>query len=98
MREEMAADPYYKICARKGNDCSGRITWEHAFKYAGGQVQEKWSIIPLCWHHHLGKGLNKRFNEYIALLRATKEDLEKYPRENWEQKKKHLQSMLAFFV
>jgi len=65
--------------------CDGRITWEHALKYAGKQVQERFAIIPLCWYHHLGAGLNKRFNEYCALLRATASDFAKYPKANWPQ-------------
>jgi hypothetical protein len=51
--------------------------------YAGRQVQEKWAIVPLCWHHHLGPGLDKKANRLIALARATEEDLAKYPRADW---------------
>jgi hypothetical protein len=79
----MASDPYYGTCARSGSDCRGRITWEHAFTYAGKQINEKWSIIPLCVYHHLGLGLDKRVNEQIAVARATKGDLKKYPRKDW---------------
>ena len=81
----MADDPYYKVCARDGADCSGRVTWEHAFIYAGKQINEKWAIIPLCWYHYLGAGMNKRINEAIALSRTKSEDFEKYPRKNWAQ-------------
>jgi hypothetical protein len=81
-------DPYYHTCARSGSDCKGRITWEHAIIYAGKQVQEKWAIIPLCEYHHLGKGLDKQINIFIALSRATPEELKKYPRVDWEQEKK----------
>ena len=83
----MANDSYYKVCARKNSDCEGRITWEHAFIYAGRQVNEKWAIIPLCVYHHLGDGLDKDKNQKIALLRATDEDLIKYPRKDWKQLK-----------
>lgn len=48
LRDELAADPYYKTCARKSGECSGRITWEHAVIYAGRQVNERWAIVPLC--------------------------------------------------
>lgn len=92
LRDEMAADPYYQICARRGIDCSGRITWEHAWIYAGKQINEKWAIIPLCWYHHLGPGLDKEINRIISIARATAEDLAKYPRTNWEQIKKYLSS------
>ena len=79
LRADMAADPYYQICCRRDGECSGRITWEHAFTFAGRQVQEKWAIIPLCWWHHLGRGLNKAINRIIAIGRATPEELAKYP-------------------
>lgn len=85
LREQMANDPYYKVCARKNSDCDGRITWEHAWIYAGRQINEVWSIIPLCVYHHLGDGLDKDKNQRISLQCATDEDLAKYPRKNWEQ-------------
>jgi len=85
LKDEMAADPYYRVCARLNGDCDGRITWEHAFIYAGKQINERWAIIPLCWFHHLGIGFNKRVNMIIALSRATAEDLAKYPRGEWEK-------------
>ena len=84
----MSDDPYYKKCARTDDDCSGRITWEHAFIYAGKQINERWAIIPLCVYHHLWEGMDKRKNEAIALARATEEDLAKYPRKNWAIMKK----------
>lgn len=82
---EILADPYYKVCARKDETCEGRITFEHSYIYKN-QIQEKWSIIPLCWHHHLGKGLNKEINHYIALQRADITDLQiRMPKKNWKQ-------------
>lgn len=74
------------VCARrKEGDCSGRITKEHAFLYAGKQIQEEWAIIDLCWYHHLDEGLDKKLNECIALRKATINDLKKYPRKPWLQ-------------
>lgn len=85
LKEEMSQDPYYRECARKDETCYGRITWEHAFIYAGKQIQEKWAIIPLCWWHHLEGGLDKKENQRIAVARATVEDLAKYPRKKWSE-------------
>ena len=91
LREELANDPYYQVCARlKDGDCEGRITWEHAWIYAGKQIQERWAIIPLCWHHHLGAGLEKPKNQYIALMRATPAELAKYPNKNWAEELRRL--------
>lgn len=85
LRQQLASDPFYKKCARADEWCSGRITWEHAFRYAGKQINALWAIIPLCWFHHMGKGLNKRINQLIALRRATQEDLALYPKKDWDQ-------------
>jgi hypothetical protein len=80
LKKEMSEDAFMKRCARESIDCNGRITWEHAFTYAGRQINEKWAIIPLCVYHHLGKGLNKEKNRIIAIQRASPMDLAKYPK------------------
>lgn len=84
----MAADSYYTRCARRDalhdhqcecDERTGRmIEWEHAFIFAGKQIQEKWAIIPSCWWAHRGPGMVKEINEWIALNRATDEELLKY--------------------
>jgi hypothetical protein len=90
IRKQIDEEPYYKKCARLSSECSGRITIEHSFIYSGRQVNELWALLPLCWHHHLGSGLDKRINEYLSLQRATEEDLAKYPKRDWKQLKKYL--------
>lgn len=97
LREELSNDPYYQTCARSiEHNCQGRITWEHAWIYAGKQIQEKWAIIPLCEFHHAvnqfqdSGDLNKHENQRISLLRATKEDLKKYPKKDWAFEKQWL--------
>lgn len=83
LRIQLANDPFYKTCARKGADCDGRITFEHAWIYASQQINERWAILPLCVYHHLGSGLKKRVNQILTLARAAPEDLAKYPRKDW---------------
>lgn len=93
-RNQIDTDPYYRVCARSGEGgCAGRITIEHVFIYAGRQICEMWNYLPLCWFHHLGAGLDKRLNEYLALLRVTTAELSKYPKVDWKQKLKHLTSI-----
>lgn len=93
VREAMASDPYYKRCARKDGECDGRITWEHCFIYGGRQIQEVWAIIPLCVYHHLGAGLVKELNWWIALNRADADDLRtRYPKKDWQQLYSYLES------
>lgn len=84
LRKELANDPFYKLCARRGlfgHVCGGKITWEHAMYYAGKQLQARWAIIPLCAKAHSvneyqdGGDMDKHLNEWIALSRATDDDL-----------------------
>ncbi len=91
----MLADQEYHFCMRQAffNDhiCNGRLTLEHAFIHAGKQINEKWAIISICaWAHDVDEwqdagNLDKDKNQYIALARATPEELEKYKKTNWEQ-------------
>lgn len=84
VRKIIDADPFYRKCARAGMDCRGRLTMEHVWIYAGRQIDEAWSILPLCYFHHLGAGLDKRVNEEISLRRATEADLARYPKKDWK--------------
>lgn len=76
--------------------CRGRLTLEHAFIYAGKQINEDWAIIWLCAFHHAvdefqdGGNLEKDLNQFLALSRATPEDLAKYPRKDWAQLRRYL--------
>ena len=86
LRAELSEDPYYKKCCRKiDGNCDGRITWEHSWEYQGRQLQEKWSVLPLCVYHHLGVGLDKDKNHWIALHRASVDDFQRHPRKKWYQ-------------
>lgn len=84
MLKEMLSDPVYSVCARKDDpehQCEGRITLEHALIYAGKQINAKWAIVPLCAKAHSvdqfqdGGDLDKDRNVWIALNRATNEEL-----------------------
>lgn len=90
LRNQIAKNPWMKKCCVPGCGNTTDVTWEHALKWAGRQINEAWAIIPLCWHHHLYTGLDKRFNEWVALHRATDDDLAKYPKHNWFQDLKAL--------
>lgn len=83
VKEQLLQEP--DICARQcDGNCDGRITWEHAIIYAGKQVDEVWAIIKLCEYHHAvnthqdGKGMDKQKNVWIALNRATDDELRQY--------------------
>jgi hypothetical protein len=76
--------------------CRGRLTLEHAFIHGGKQINEKWATISICaWAHDVDEwqdagNLEKKKNQYVALMRATAEDLEKYPKADWDQLRSYL--------
>lgn len=81
----MSQDPFYRYCVRQGlfgHECAGRITWEHALKHGGRQIQAKWAIIPVCERGHAvnrfqdAGDMNKEVHVWVALNRATDEELE----------------------
>jgi hypothetical protein len=100
MREEMDSNQYYHSCARaralsdhvcQADPLTRRlIEWEHALYHAGRRLNEPWAIVPLCWLVHRGGKLDKRINEWLALNRATVEELEKYPQAAFMRKRELL--------
>lgn len=86
----IGTDPFYRTCFRKHEgDCMGRIQMDHVFKYAGKQIDEAWAILPTCYAHHILR-LDRPYSEYIALGRATDDDLAKYPKKDWQTLKAYL--------
>jgi len=74
-----------QVCGlRHFGGCGGRITREHALIYAGKQIDEAWAIVLICARHHSvdqyqDNGLlDKEKNIWIALNKATDEELIKY--------------------
>lgn len=95
LREKIASDPFMYRCIYERQDapnnrCRGRITYEHAFIYSGRQINEAWAIVPCCEAHNSGEAMVKSFNQYVALTRASKADLAKYPKADFAQMKRYL--------
>lgn len=99
LRDRIANDPRMTTCIYVRNSapnhlCRGRITWEHAWIYAGKQINEQWAIIPCCEAHNSGEAMDKNYNRYIALSQANLEEVkQKYPKKDWGQELKKLKSM-----
>ncbi len=80
----------------RDHECGGRSTMEHAWTYAGRQINDAWSIVRLCeLAHSVGPYamdgiLNKEINRWLSLRHATTEDLARYPRVDWRQLRKYL--------
>lgn len=86
MRATMAIDPSMQVCMRNellhDHVCAPdplnprkMYEWEHALMYAGRKINAPWAIISICWLVHRGGKLNKEINVWIALNRATDEEL-----------------------
>jgi len=97
LRKEMHKDPFYDVCIHeryRGLIGDGPLTWEHAIIYARKQVQEKWAIVPCRQSFNNDvSGIDKDFNRYVALCRATEADLAKYPKRDWKQELERLKGM-----
>lgn len=58
MREQLDAEAFMHVCivghfiAGEHLRCMGRIEWNHGFTYAGGRINERWAIVPMCKLHH----------------------------------------------
>lgn len=106
LRKELAADPEYKRCALSGyHECGGRITWEHTLIHAGKQLQKRFAIIPLCARGHEvdgyqdGHTMNKEMNVWVALNRATDEELESISRAiNYIRERARLNTIFGAYV
>jgi len=89
LREQISKDPFMKKCIYAG--CPREPEWEHAWLYAGKQINEWWAIVPVCAHHHRGKGLDKEYNQYRSIVRVDiSEIIRKYPNKDWARIKKYL--------
>lgn len=77
IRKQISKELEAAKCARIGEGtCSGKITVEHAF---GRIKQPRWSLVFLCWYHHLGAGLNKELNKHLAYSQVTEKEI----KETW---------------
>jgi len=102
IKRQISEDKFYKTCIHVGREddspCKGRITMEHAWIYAGKQINELWAIVPCCEKHNIGvSGRDKLWNKYVSLLRSP-DNLDKYPKKNWEQEKVSLISEFKYEV
>lgn len=86
--------PCERYAVLQDHQCQGRSTMEHAFIYRGRQIPDKWAVVRLCEWAHLGPGLNKRINQWLALRHATAEDLAKYQKTDWVRLKSYLDTVI----
>lgn len=52
LRRRLCEDDFMKCCVSCGSQLN--IEWEHPWTYAGKQINEVWSIVPVCRKCHRG--------------------------------------------
>lgn len=79
LRDELAADPFYKRCCITGALATNtKVDWHHNMTWQGRQLQEKWAILPLEKDVHDNIVRYKEKCDWIMLNRATEDDLRRY--------------------
>jgi len=94
LKRQLNDDPFMAVCIYDNALCEGRVEWDHVFIWAGRQVNEWFAILPVCYYHHRGGGMDRKYTEYVALSRVDDVQLfeiqKKYPRADWIGLKKRL--------
>lgn len=86
LRMDLTEDPNYRTCMRKtlldDHECERDpmkrfqpVEWEHVVIFGGKQVQKRWAVISICFLVHRGGLMDKQKNLWIALNRASDEEL-----------------------
>lgn len=83
--EVLRKDPFYTLCARHealhDHNCSSnpfnglRVEWEPVVMHEGNPVLKRFAIVPLCWEARVGSSSIRAINVWIALNRATTQEL-----------------------
>jgi len=65
---------------------------QHCWIYGGTQIGDAFAIVPLDYEYNTSHPPRDVVDkcQIVSLIRATPEDLAKYPRMDWNQKKKYL--------
>lgn len=77
---------------------------EHALIYGGRQIQEKWAIISLCARGHEvdqyqdAGTMVKELNQWVALNRASEEELASYPKAAFKFLKDRLNRKFGVYI
>ena len=84
LREEMANDPFYKVCCITGRS-DEKIEWHHNLIFGGKQVNEKFCILPLLKSVHDNIVKYKEQCDWIMWNRASEEQIRRFSKaENYK--------------
>lgn len=95
-RNKLSEQEWMSKCCYCGR--RNEIEWEHPLYYQGKQINEEYSIVPLCREHHRGYTLGdisrevKDHCELIAIMMGLVDLQRNYPKFDWKKRKEYLQS------
>lgn len=97
IRKQLSEDEFMKKCVNCGRIDS--IEWNHALYYRNRQINELYSLVPLCTNCHRGnfgdiKKEIKDYSEFIAIVRGLPDLQRDYPKMDWVRRKKELEYRL----
>lgn len=108
LRRDIEGDAEYRRCGLlniHGHICGGRITRSHDVFVAGKKVQRKWAIPPLCAKGHgvdhyqdAHTEESPRLRLWVALNRATDEELMEYPKARLIEERERLNKEFGVYV
>lgn len=99
-REKNQNDPFFKQCCNPECGTTQNLTWHHPLFYGKNNQQISDIVVPLCKNCHQGNGLGSIFPkarlwaELWAITRYRDVLPVKYPKRDWLQRKKYLESKL----
>lgn len=67
IRDQLADDPFMRVCCITDENCYGALQWHHAVTHAGQRLDAAWAILPACeWHH--SRAYQRRTSEAFATI------------------------------
>jgi hypothetical protein len=101
---EILKDSFMRQCCYP--ECGKLPQWHHVFDFAYKQIQDPWNIVPACkFHHEQATRHNVNYKrdvedyfKWVALSRATEEELKKYSKvENYANQLVRLNERFSIF-
>lgn len=97
LRSKLSSDSFMRRCVITGEQ--NQVSFEHCWVYAGRQINEDWAIVPLRRDLNVNMQADVKDRcRWVSLGRATEKDLAKYPKRDWKNIKKFLQSKYGHYT
>jgi hypothetical protein len=102
IRKRIGQENWFKKCCLCGVKKSDQVKIEvhHNFIYAGRQTDVYFTLLPLCvkCHDTARKTEVREKLDWIMMGRADWNDLARFPRYDWKQRKIYLEGLFGIIV